>query len=64
MLIKFIAVILLLVILFIIGRGMAFWVRHRQGDEVASVRALTWRVVLSISLFAVLLLLHIFSGVN
>ncbi len=60
MIVKAVIIFFLLVILYSLGSGLFFLVKDRsQSDRV--VRALTWRVGLSMGLF-ILLLIAIFLG--
>lgn len=55
MIIKVIVVVLLLLILFSLGRGLFYLVKdHGKSDRV--VRSLTWRVGLSLGLFILVML--------
>ncbi len=55
MLVKIIVVLLLLVIIASLGSGLFFMMRDR-GKTDRTVRALTWRVGLSLAAFALLML--------
>jgi hypothetical protein len=52
---KIIVVIFVVLILASLGSGLFFMVKDK-GASTRTVRALTWRVVLSITLFALLML--------
>jgi hypothetical protein len=52
---KILLVLMILVILFSLGSALFYLIRD-QGTTDRTVRALTWRVGLSISLFALVLL--------
>lgn len=54
-LIKVILILLLLSIFYALGSALYFLVRD-QGESERTVKALTWRIVLSLVLFALLIL--------
>jgi hypothetical protein len=53
MITKLIIVSIMMIILFALGRGLFFLVRDK-GKTERSVKALTWRIILSLSLFVFL----------
>ena len=55
MLVKAIIILVMLIILFCLGSGMVFLVRD-EGKTKRTVKALTWRIGLSIILFLFLFL--------
>lgn len=55
MLFKTLIIVFMLIILFCLGSGLAFLVRDR-GKSTRVVKALTWRIGLSIALFLLLFL--------
>lgn len=55
MFIKSIIIVVMLVILFALGSGMVFLVRD-EGKTKRTVKALTWRIALSLILFLFLFL--------
>lgn len=57
MLIKIVIILMLLLILASLGSGLVFMIRDRSGGQ-RTVKALTARVVLSITLFILLMLAY------
>ncbi|NKB46908.1 MAG: twin transmembrane helix small protein [Legionellales bacterium] len=55
MLAKFIIIAIMLIILYSLGSGLYYLVRD-EGKTKRTVKSLTWRIVLSLSLFFLLLL--------
>lgn len=53
---KIIVIIFIFLILASLGSALYFMVKDKGGASTRTVRALTWRVVLSITLFALLML--------
>ncbi len=53
---KFIVILFILLILASLGSALYFMVKDKGGASTRTVRALTWRVVLSITLFGLLML--------
>ena len=62
MLMKLIVLLALLVIVYCLGSGLFHLVREGR-DSVKMARALTWRIVLSLSLFVLLLLAYGFGWI-
>jgi hypothetical protein len=56
MLVKAIIVLFLLVILYVLGSALYFLVRGKKNDEMRFVKALAWRIGLSLLLFMLLLM--------
>ena len=57
--IKLVISLLLVLIMFNLGRGLFFLLNHRGQDSVA--KALTWRISLSLILFSFILILFYFG---
>lgn len=57
MLIKIIVILLLIVILYCLGSGLVYLARD-GGHSIKLARALTWRVMLTLSLFALLMIAY------
>ena len=55
MLIKIVIVTVLLIILFCLGSGLFFLIRDK-GKSVRTAKALTWRIAISVGLFALLMI--------
>lgn len=55
MIIKTILIILFVGIFFSLGSALFFLVRGKEENDINIVKALTWRIVLSMVLFAILL---------
>lgn len=63
MLIKILVVIILLVIVYSLGSGLAYLVKDQgQGNRV--VKALTWRISLSLGLFILLILSYALGWIS
>lgn len=62
--IKIIIAFLFLVILFALGSALVFLVRGQQNDSERIVKALTWRIGLSILLFMILLIAFAFGWIT
>lgn len=63
MLIKIIVILILGLILYCLGSGLYFLVREKsRSDKLA--RALTWRIVLSFSLFALILIAYFLGWIK
>ena len=58
MIFKIIVIVILLMILASLGSGLVFLIRGKAQDNHRLVKALTVRIVLSISLFALLMLAY------
>jgi putative copper export protein len=54
MLVKAIVVLFLLIILYSLGSALFYLVRDKKSDETRVVKALTWRIGLSMLLFILL----------
>ena len=57
MLLKIAVIVFLLVILYCLGSGLYYLIKEGR-DSVAMVKALTWRITISITLFLLLLLAY------
>jgi hypothetical protein len=55
MVVKAIIVLFLLIILYALGNALYFLARAKKNDDMRFVKALAWRVGLSITLFLLLL---------
>lgn len=62
MLAKFVIIVMLLAIIWNLGAALLHMFRRREGEETRMARALTWRILLSLLLFG-LLMLGVFTGV-
>jgi hypothetical protein len=56
MLVKAIVIAFLMIILYSLGSGLFYLVRDKKNDSYRVVKALTWRIALSLLLFALLFL--------
>lgn len=56
MLVKAIVVLFLIIILYSLGSALFFLVRDRRADSVKMVKALSWRIGLSMLLFFLILI--------
>ena len=63
MLLKTIIILLLIVIIYCLGSGLFFLLREGV-DSRKMVKALTWRIALSIGLFVLVLVAHLFGWIN
>jgi putative copper export protein len=54
MLVKAIVILFLLIILYSLGSAMFYLVRDKKSDDTRVVKALTWRIGLSMLLFILL----------
>ncbi|MCP0914528.1 MULTISPECIES: twin transmembrane helix small protein [Legionella] len=63
MLVKAIILIVMLIILIALGSGLVFLVRD-EGKTKRTVKALTWRIGLSLSLFILLFLAFVFGWIT
>jgi putative copper export protein len=54
MLVKAIVILFLLIILYSLGSALFYLVRDKKADETRVVKALTWRIGLSMLLFILL----------
>jgi hypothetical protein len=55
MLVKAIVVVFLIIILYALGSALYYLVRAKKNDDMRFVKALAWRIGLSITLFLLLL---------
>ena len=53
---KIVVILFILLILASLGSALYFMVKDKGGASTRTVRALTWRVIFSITLFALLML--------
>jgi len=64
MLIKVIIVVLLLLILYSLGSALYYLVFERRGNPTDVVKALTWRIGLSLALFILLFIAYAFGWIT
>lgn len=65
MLFQIFVVIVLFVIIYCLGSGLFYLVRQQDEKDSRNVaKALTWRIVLSLSLFALLLLAYLLGWIH
>lgn len=57
MIFKILVIIVMLIILISLGSGLVYLVRDR-GESTRTVKALTWRIGLSVTLFLLLLIAY------
>jgi hypothetical protein len=58
MLFKLIVILFLVIIIYCLGSGLFFLAREKKGDATRVVKALTWRIALSIVLFILLFIAY------
>jgi hypothetical protein len=63
MLIKIIVAFLVLIIFYCLGSSLFFMLSEKKSDK-SMVKALTWRVILSLSVFILLMLGYFFGLLN
>ncbi len=64
MLVKAIVILFLLIILYSLGSALFYLVRDKKTDSNRVVRALTWRIGLSIALFILLFVAFAFGWIT
>lgn len=60
---KFLIVLMLLLVLFSLGKAL-FHLWHGSGDRKAVVKSLTWRIGLSVGLFVLLILAYALGWIH
>jgi branched-subunit amino acid transport protein AzlD len=64
MLFKVIIVIFLVLILYSLGSALYYLVFEKKGNSTDVVKALTWRIVLSLALFVLLFVAYAFGWIT
>jgi hypothetical protein len=63
MLVKSIVILFLLIILYSLGSALFYLVRDKGSDSIRVIKALTWRISLSMLLFILLLIAFSFGWI-